>query len=167
MEPPLTGHEAISHDDVLVHKWRVSRLTRLGIPGPLAESYAEHIDWHQVARLVQRGCPPRLALRILRLRQRPGPTAMTVHTSWREDAACHDADPDLFFPIATTGVASRQVEEAKRVCRTCPVQIQCRAWAVGNGSPMASGEAPRRTSGASSGTCPEKRRPQLSNGRCR
>jgi hypothetical protein len=40
--------------------------TRLGIPGPLAEIYADRIDWHQVARLVQHGCPPRLALRIVR-----------------------------------------------------------------------------------------------------
>ena len=22
---------------------------------------------------------------------------MTVHSSWRDDAACRDADPDLFF----------------------------------------------------------------------
>ena len=27
--------------------------------------YADRIDWHQVARLVQRGCPPRLAPRIV------------------------------------------------------------------------------------------------------
>jgi hypothetical protein len=64
MEPAVTGHEHISHDDLLVHNWRVSRLTRLGIPGPLAEVYADHLDWHQVARLVQRGCPARLAIRI-------------------------------------------------------------------------------------------------------
>jgi len=49
-----------------VHNWRVSQLKRLGIPGPLAEIYADRIDWHQIARLVQRGCPPRLALRIAR-----------------------------------------------------------------------------------------------------
>jgi len=66
MEPPITGHDAISRDDLLVHNWRVSQLTRLGIPGPLAEIYAGRIDWHQVARLVQRGCPPGLALRIVR-----------------------------------------------------------------------------------------------------
>ena len=28
--------------------------------------YADRLDWHQVARLVQHGCPPRLALRIAR-----------------------------------------------------------------------------------------------------
>jgi hypothetical protein len=64
MEPVVTGHERISHDDLLVHNWRVSQLARLGVPGPLAEVYADHLDWHQVARLVQRGCPARLAIRI-------------------------------------------------------------------------------------------------------
>ena len=49
---------------LLVHDWRVTRLTRLGVPRSLAEVYADRLDWHQVARLVQRGCPPRLALRI-------------------------------------------------------------------------------------------------------
>jgi hypothetical protein len=44
----------------------VSQLTRLGIPRPLAEAYADHLDWHQIAELLQRGCPPRLALRIVR-----------------------------------------------------------------------------------------------------
>jgi hypothetical protein len=65
MDPPTAGHEAISRDDMLVHNWRVSQLARLGIPGPLAEVYADRIDWHQVARLVWRGCPPHLALRIV------------------------------------------------------------------------------------------------------
>lgn len=66
MEPPITGHDAISHDDSLVHSWRASQLKRLGLPYSLAEIYADRIDWHQIARLVQRGCPPRLALRIVR-----------------------------------------------------------------------------------------------------
>ena len=66
MEPTITGHEAVNHDDLLVHNWRVAQLTRLGIPRSLAEAYADHLDWHQIARLVQRGCPPRLALRIVR-----------------------------------------------------------------------------------------------------
>jgi hypothetical protein len=71
MEPPATGrfaagHCAIRHEELLVHNWRVTQLRRLGIPGSLAETYADRIDWHQVARLVHHGCPPRLALRIVR-----------------------------------------------------------------------------------------------------
>jgi hypothetical protein len=66
MEPTAPGHETIDHSESHVHHWRVSRLTRLGIPGSLAEIYADHLDWHQIAWLVQRGCPLRLALRIVR-----------------------------------------------------------------------------------------------------
>jgi len=62
----VTSHEAVHHEDLLVHNWRVARLVRLGIPASLAEVYAGRIDWHQLARLVQRGCPPWLALRIVR-----------------------------------------------------------------------------------------------------
>ena len=51
-------------EELLVHNWRVDRLTRLGVPGSLAEVYADRLDWHQIARLVPRGCLPRLALRI-------------------------------------------------------------------------------------------------------
>ena len=64
MEPTSTRHEGIGHHDPLVHNWRVAQLTRLGVPGPLAEVHADHVDWHQIARLVQRGCPARLAIRI-------------------------------------------------------------------------------------------------------
>jgi hypothetical protein len=60
----MPTHEAVQDEDLLVHDWRVDRLTRLGVPGSLAQVYADRLDWHQVARLVQRGCPPRLALRI-------------------------------------------------------------------------------------------------------
>ncbi len=66
MKPISGGHEAIDHDESHVHRWRVSQLKRLGITGPLAEVHADHLDWHQIARLVQRGCPPKLALRIVR-----------------------------------------------------------------------------------------------------
>jgi hypothetical protein len=61
MEPPMTGHDAISRDESRVHNWRLSQLERLGLPGPLAEIYADRIDWHQIARLVhaaaRRGSP--------------------------------------------------------------------------------------------------------------
>ena len=53
-------------ETLLVHNWRVARLTRLGVPQALAEVYADRLDWHQVADLVQRGCPVMLAVRIIR-----------------------------------------------------------------------------------------------------
>jgi len=37
MEPPATGYDAMDHTQSSLHDWRVSQLTRLGIPGPLAE----------------------------------------------------------------------------------------------------------------------------------
>ena len=67
MKSPLTtpSREAIAHYDPL-HEWRVWQLSRLGIPWSLAQAVADHVDRHQAARLVQRGCPPRLALDIVR-----------------------------------------------------------------------------------------------------
>jgi diketogulonate reductase-like aldo/keto reductase len=38
-------HEAINDREDLVHQWRVTQLTRLGIPGPLPEAEADHVDW--------------------------------------------------------------------------------------------------------------------------
>jgi hypothetical protein len=63
---PQVTQEAIDHDSLLLRNWRAAQLKRLGIPGTLAEAYADQLDWHQVARLVHRGCPPLLALRIVR-----------------------------------------------------------------------------------------------------
>ena len=65
MEPSVADEDAVRHDERPGHDWRVSQLMRLGIPGSFAEIYADRIDWHQIARLVRRGCPPRLALRIV------------------------------------------------------------------------------------------------------
>jgi hypothetical protein len=58
MEPAITGHEAVDHDDLLVHTWRVARLTRLGIPALLAEIHADHLDWHQIAPAGAARLPP-------------------------------------------------------------------------------------------------------------
>ncbi|TRV80700.1 WhiB family transcriptional regulator [Streptomyces sp. 130] len=52
--------------------------------------------------------------------------------NWRTHAACRDEDPDLFFPIGTSGPALVQAEEAKAVCRRCPVQQECLRWALEN-----------------------------------
>ena len=42
-----------------------AQLARLGFPRPLAEAVADHVDWHEIAALVHRGCRPRLALNIV------------------------------------------------------------------------------------------------------
>jgi len=48
-----------------VHAWRVRQLTRLGLAGHVAEAVADRLDWHEVAQLVQRGCPAALAVAIV------------------------------------------------------------------------------------------------------
>jgi len=50
--------QTVDEEELLVHTWRVARLTQLGISRAVAEGEADHLDWHQVARLVQHGCPP-------------------------------------------------------------------------------------------------------------
>ncbi|MFH8698993.1 WhiB family transcriptional regulator [Streptomyces chartreusis] len=52
---------------------------------------------------------------------------------WRHDAVCWNEDPELFFPIGSTGPALMQIEEAKAVCRRCPVADQCLQWALESG----------------------------------
>jgi WhiB family redox-sensing transcriptional regulator len=51
-------------------------------------------------------------------------------TSWIERARCIEEDPELFFPVGTTGPAIEQVARAKGVCAACPVRIECLAWAL-------------------------------------
>ncbi|MEV5819246.1 WhiB family transcriptional regulator [Micromonospora haikouensis] len=46
---------------------------------------------------------------------------------------CRDEDAELFFPVGTTGPALLQAEQAKAVCRRCPVVDQCLQWALTNG----------------------------------
>lgn len=46
---------------------------------------------------------------------------------------CRDEDPDLFFPNGKSGPAALQIEEAKAVCRRCPLMDVCREYAIENG----------------------------------
>jgi len=54
-------------------------------------------------------------------------------TGWRDYAACRDVDPDLFFPLGTSGASLIQIDEAKQICRTCPVCGPCLRWALDSG----------------------------------
>ena len=59
------SHEDIDPESGAVHDWRVNRLAGLGLPRPAAELVADRVDWHEVARLVQHGCPAALAVAIV------------------------------------------------------------------------------------------------------
>ena len=52
---------------------------------------------------------------------------------WRVDAACRDADPELFFPDGDIRSARAQLKTAKLICRGCPVSATCLNWALANG----------------------------------
>lgn len=49
---------------------------------------------------------------------------------WRKQALCRDTDPELFFPIGTTGQALLQITEAKNVCHECGVKKECLDFAI-------------------------------------
>jgi hypothetical protein len=69
MEEIMTPATDIDNDrdaELVLHAWRAEQLRRLGLHGYLAEEFADRIDWHAFAKLVERGCTPALALEIVR-----------------------------------------------------------------------------------------------------
>lgn len=55
-----------SEEDGRVYEWRVEQLSGLGLSHVIASAVASFVDWHEIARLVERGCSPELALEIVR-----------------------------------------------------------------------------------------------------
>lgn len=49
---------------------------------------------------------------------------------WRHQASCRSVDPDLFFPVGSTGMALEQIAAAKEVCDLCPVNGPCLEFAL-------------------------------------
>ncbi|WP_375425111.1 WhiB family transcriptional regulator [uncultured Friedmanniella sp.] len=63
--------------------------------------------------------------------RRRTPIGSDPEPDWRDSSACVGLDLNLFFPISTVGAAAQaQIEEAKAVCRECPVQRACLTWAL-------------------------------------
>jgi WhiB family transcriptional regulator, redox-sensing transcriptional regulator len=58
-------------------------------------------------------------------------TARSVE--WASRGACRYEDPDLFFPIASTGPALVQIANAKEICAHCEVRPNCLAYALESG----------------------------------
>jgi WhiB family redox-sensing transcriptional regulator len=54
----------------------------------------------------------------------------TGSANWRAAGACLSADPDLFFPISSTGPAERQIARAKMICAGCRVRPECLDFAL-------------------------------------
>ena len=67
---------------------------------------------------------------------------------WRSVAACQDTDPDLFFPVGTTGPAIEQIANAKAVCNGCDAKEPCLEFAL----------TTNQDSGVWGGTSEEERR---------
>lgn len=63
-------------------------------------------------------------------RRAPDNLPRPVH--WTSRAVCRDddVDPDAFFPLPTDLAG---IEDAKRLCRRCPVQMRCRTDALNRG----------------------------------
>jgi len=49
---------------------------------------------------------------------------------WWRWAACQEADPELFFPVAAQGPARDEIARAKAVCAGCRVRRQCLQFAL-------------------------------------
>lgn len=52
---------------------------------------------------------------------------------WVHRARCKDEDPELFFPVGTTGPAASQIAAAKGICQRCDVRVACLEWAMATG----------------------------------
>lgn len=60
----------------------------------------------------------------------PNPALDQADDSWRDRALCRETDPELFFPIGTTGHAVGTIEQAKRICSGCQVVGECLDYAL-------------------------------------
>lgn len=74
-------------------------------------------------------------------------TATGSAMNWRSSAACLSVDPDLFFPISSTGPAENQIARAKVICAGCRVRRECLEFAL----------TQDQTHGIWGGTTPEDR----------
>jgi hypothetical protein len=61
------AHEIVETELERVERWRTAELMRVGFAGDDAVALAARldVDLHEAIELIQRGCPPELAARIL------------------------------------------------------------------------------------------------------
>lgn len=57
-----------------------------------------------------------------------GSTVVAESEAWRKDAVCASVDPEIWFPERGSNGA-----DAKMICATCPVRVECLHDAISNG----------------------------------
>ena len=70
------------------------------------------------------------------LKQEEAEVPMTALDSRAERwsrAACSTADPELFFPISSSGPSRRHVARAKAICAGCEIRRECLKYALDAG----------------------------------
>lgn len=65
--PATHDIDTVETETERVERWRTAELMRVGFPGDDAVALAVRtdVDLHEAIELIQRGCPPNLAVRIL------------------------------------------------------------------------------------------------------
>jgi WhiB family redox-sensing transcriptional regulator len=74
-------------------------------------------------------------------------SATKAMVEWQADGACRSADPETFYPVSPGGASTAQIEQAKRICASCPVRRECLEFATRTSE----------THGIWGGTTPEER----------
>ncbi len=52
---------------------------------------------------------------------------------WENRAACREVDPEIFFKPRGSAADTPEAQEAKRICRGCPVIRECGTYALRHG----------------------------------
>jgi WhiB family transcriptional regulator, redox-sensing transcriptional regulator len=55
---------------------------------------------------------------------------------WAKSAACLGAEPEVFFPVGSGGIALTEAAAAKAICSRCPVIVDCREYAESSRQPF-------------------------------
>jgi WhiB family redox-sensing transcriptional regulator len=55
---------------------------------------------------------------------------LVLEQHWRLAAACRSAEPDIFFPLSSSGRSLDQIAQAKEICAGCRVRTECLAFAL-------------------------------------
>jgi WhiB family redox-sensing transcriptional regulator len=55
---------------------------------------------------------------------------------WSDRAACLSAEPDVFFPVGSAGLAVDDITAAKAICAGCSVLADCRDYALRSRQPF-------------------------------